>query len=373
MTRAALKWFGIIACLFCLPHFSRSQVDIFEVLVKGPRLAVLPFMNLADAPEATPEIMEQVRTELQGLSIELADPDVTASILRKYRIRNTAELTARQMQLLSEELVVGYLLVGSIDRYWQSETSAEVALSARLLYVPSVSIEWSASATVHTDDVITPLEIGRVEQAENLTRRAVVKLLTEFRKHRFKRKQPVHSIRTRNKKPPSSQPCRRILTLTFANDTETRFAGHIVSNQVLSALYRFGFETVDPGRVREVMLAKREFLRGEISSALLSEFKGELGADFILTGTVSRYTTSSSHNLDDPSVAFEARLVDVQQGEVVWAGTFAREGKDSAWLFDLGHVHGLASLSNLMARKLAKSIPAVRSRSNKSEPEPPDS
>ena len=361
--RSTLIGLGLALCLFVLPSSSRSQVDLFEVLVKEPRLAVLPFMNLADVPEVTPGIMEQVRAELQDLSIELADPDITAKVLRKYRIRNTAELTARQVQLLSEELVVGYLLVGSIDRYWQSETSAEVALSARLLYVPSVSIEWSASTAVHTDDAIAPLDIGRVGQAENLTGRAVAKLLRKFRKDPSRRKPSVVSIQTRHKKPPSSQPCRRILALEFANDTNTRFAGHIVTNQILSALHQFGFEIVDPGRVRQVMLAKREFLRGEISSALLSEFQKELGADFVLTGTVSRYTTSAAQNLDEPSVAFEARLVDAQQGEVVWAGTFSREGKDSAWLFNLGYIHGLGTLSNLMARKLVKTIPAVRSRS----------
>lgn len=338
-------------------------MDLFEVFVKEPRLAVLPFRNLSDFPEVTPEIMAQIRAELNGLSIELADSTVTADILRKYRIRNTDELTARQVQLLSEELVVGYLLVGTIDRYWQSETSAEVALSARLLYAPTVSIEWSSSATAHTDDHITPLGIGRIQHAEHLTRRALNRLFTDFRKHRSQRKQSVLSIQTRSKQSSDTLLCRKLLLLTFANDTKTKFAGHIVSNQVLSALYRFGFEVVDPGRVREVMLAKREFLRGEISSELLDEFKSELGADFVLTGTVSSYKTSlSPQNLDEPSVAFETRLVDTRNGGIVWAETFSREGKDSAWLFHLGSVHGLGALSNRMAQNLAKAIPAVRSR-----------
>jgi len=368
MIQASLRWLGIVVCLCWLPAYSQSQVDLFEVFVKEPRLAVLPFANLTDYPEVTPEVMAQIRAELQDLSIELADSNSTADILRKYRIRNTDELTARQVQLLSEELVVGYLLVGTIDRYWQSETSAEVALSARLLYAPSVSIEWSSSATAHTDDYFTPLSIGRVEHAEHLTRRAINKLFTDFRKHHSQRKRSVLSIQTRSKSPPSNPPCRRILLLPFANDTETRFAGHIFSNQVLSALYRFGFEIIDPGRVREVMLAKREFLRGEISSTLLAEFQSELGADFILTGTVSRFkTTLSPQSLDEPTVAFEARLVDTQHGGVVWAESFAREGKDSAWLFHIGSVHGLGALSNIMARKLAKAIPVVRSRSGEAK------
>jgi hypothetical protein len=173
---------------------------------------------------------------------------------------------------------------------------------------------------------------------------------------------PVQTIEIRSHGQRDTLPCNRILLLTFGNETSVRFAGHVVTNQILSALHQSGFDIVDPGRVREVMLSQREFMQGEISTKLRSKLYEELGVDFILTGTVSHYTTiRSPQMLDEPTVTFEARLIDARQGNIVWARAFAREGKDTAWILNFGHVYGLGTLSNRMARKLARAIPAIHS------------
>jgi TolB-like protein len=363
MMRTALRFSGVLLCILWFTSPAISQIDLYEAFVKSPRAAVLPFANLAEVPEVIPEIMEAVRAELQRKSIEIADPDSVATVLRKYRVRNTAELTVRQVETLSDALLVDYLIVGAVDRYQQTETSAEVALSARLLCAASVNNEWSASVAIHSDDRFALLGLGRMRQANELAKRVVTKLFRDLGRRRLSRDTSVRAIRVHGTNQQDTQPCRRVSVLAFANDSPVRFAGHIVTNQLLSALYRSGFEVVDPGRVREIMLRNGALFQGEISKELLSEFHEELGVDFVLTGTVSRYTTVRTPQLvDEPSVALEARLVDTQRGEVVWGQSFAREGKDSAWLFDVGYVHGLATLSQRTAQRVARTIPAVRSR-----------
>ena len=124
--------------------------------------------------------------------------------------------------------------------------------------------------------------------------------------------------------------CRRIAVVIMGNESATRFAGHIVTNQLLAALHRAGFTIVDPGRVRELMLDARELTQGEMSAALLARCRDELGADFLLTGSVSDYSSSRLAGFDAPSAAFEARLIDTARGDLIWARSYAREGKDSA-------------------------------------------
>ena len=346
MMKTAWRWASTALCIFLLTSTAASQ----EV----------------DIPEVTPDIMEIIRTELTRKSIELADPVAVSQVLRKYRVRNTSELSVHQVQILSKELVVGYLVVGSIDRYLQTETSAEVALSARILSAPSIHIEWSASVALHTDEAFAPLGIGRIPQVERLTHRAVMKLLKDVRLQMSPKRRQVYQIRIRNKSHQETPPCQRLLLLPFGNETPTRFAGRIVTQQMLSALHRAGFEIIEPGRVREEMLSKHDYMRGETSVELRSGFLEDLGADFILTGTVSRFVTvRTPQMLDEPSAAFEVRLVDVRKGEIVWAEILECEGEKSPWPFKLGYIHGLGTLSNRMVKKIVRKLPAVRSRRNK--------
>jgi TolB-like protein len=349
---------------------SQAQPALYNVFVKASRVAVLPFANNAGQSEAIPWVMHEVRRELAGKSVELADSETVANVLRKHRIRNTSELTVDQVQALSDELQVSYLVVGSLDEYRQTEKAGEIALSARLLHVPMVTMEWSASASRHTDDRIMPLDIARQSDVRKLTRGTVRQLFSTFRYRRSESARQVESIRLAGADKDHEYPCRKIIVQTFANETERENAGQVVTNQVLSALFRAGFEVIDLGRVRELMLSCNDLTQGESSHEILHKCWNELDADFILTGTVSEYHVgTNADGLDEPAVAFEARLVDTESGNVVWGTSLARHGTDSAVLFGVGSVHGLGKLSNDLSRKLVAEIPAV---TRKLHPEPAD-
>jgi TolB-like protein len=357
--RRALRHVVVVVCLFWLAAASFASADL-SLVMRSSRVAVMPFGNLSEAPEASRSVMSLVRQRLEARSVELADSAALMAVLRKYRVRNTTELSATDAQSVAEEVSVRYLLLGSIDRYTETDSSAEVALSARLLDVATSNVVWAGSATEYGDPRVRLLGVG-AHHPLTLAQYAADDLLKDFRLGRPQNSPIVQAVRLRGEDP-LERPCHKVMLVTFGNESETNFAGNIVANEVLTALLHRGFSLVDPGRVREMMLGSKDLVQGEISRELLVKCGRDLGADFVLTGTVSRFESQRGQLFEEPAVAFEARLIDTKKGDVVWAKMYSRDGKDSAWLFNIGYVHGLADLSRRMCRQLVWDLPVIRSR-----------
>jgi TolB-like protein len=357
--RSALYRLSLVLILLSPAYGAFAQADSARVAMSH-KVAVLPFANLAEAADIAPQIAGDIRLELKRKLVEVADSAVVAEVLRQHRIRNTFELDLGEVEAVAQACSARYLLFGSIDHYEQADSSAEVAFSARLLDVSTESIVWANSAALQLDPRSNLLGIGS-HRADRLAQRVLRKLFSSFRYSPLPKMKVVQAVRMAGKTPPE-KPCRKIMLVTFGNETETHFAGNVLANQLLTSLSKRGFALVDPGRVRETMLSAKDLMQGEISRDLLKKCCEELGADFVLTGTVSRFETVRMQSTEAPAVAFETRLIDAQKGEIVWAKAYTREGKDSAWIFNLGCVHGLTVLSEKMSQRVAKDIPVRRAR-----------
>jgi len=349
----------VVICLVWSAADGLCDADLSTV-ARSSRVAVLPFADLAEATDAVPRVMARVRSELTGKAVELADSNVIEDALRKHRIRDTAELDLAESQAVALESSSRYLLMGSIDRCDEGDSSAEVAFSARLLDVSSACIVWANSVAIERDPRTNFLGLGS-HRMDGLVKDAVRKLFRDFRTDPPPRMNVVQALKLDGRATPEI-PCRRIMLVTFGNESETHFAGNIIANELLSALTKRGFVVIDPGRVREMMLTAKELMQGEISPDLLKKCGAELGADLLLTGTVSRFVSVRGQLYDEPAVSFEARLLDVKRGEPVWAKSYSREGKNSSWIFSWGYVHGLTQLSERMSRRLADDLPVRRGR-----------
>jgi TolB-like protein len=336
-----------------------QQVDLHEALIRSSRVGVLPFANLSGVTSASGDVLSLVRIELTRKAADVADSATTAASLRKLRIRNASELSVDEARSLARDLDVRYLLIGSVERYQQLDSAAEVAVSARLLDVATGNIVWVSAATLKQNPSTRLLGLGSKGNVSRLARSAVNSLLKDFRYSRKPGSRVVTDLRLKRKKS-EPLPCRKIALVTFGNETATNFAGNMVADQLYAALFRRGFELVDPGRVREVMVAGQDLMQGEISDTLLQKLRDDLGVDFVLTGTVSRFETNRSEFADAPVVAFEARLIDTATANLVWAKTVSREGADSAWILGIGYCHSLLELSNRLARVFAADIPVTR-------------
>jgi len=250
-----------------------------------------------------------------------------------------------------------------LDRYLQGEDGAETALVARLIYVPTGTIEWIGAAERHTRNGVHPLDLGREPAAEQLVKHTLRDLFDDFRYLRPDDQSRVESVRLLRGNLAFRQPCERIVVLPFGNESELHHAGGIVANQILSALDHAGYRVIEPGKTREAMLATGDVSSGRATAELLQYFRENLNVGLVLTGTVSEFQCGSPLSIEQiPSVAVEARLIDVLSGQVVWAKSFRSDGNDSGFLFGTGISYSAADVAGRVAARLIKAIPAYRSR-----------
>ena len=336
---AGVALFGLLA----LAAGALAQPDSIDVAARSPRVALLPFANYAETPVTLPEVMALVRTELLRNDVELVTADAISETVVMFGMRITYELGVAQIQQVTDDLSAAFLLMGSVDRYVESVQGTEIALTARLLAVPAMSIEWTATSAVHTADGFKPLEIGTIRSPKRVMRRAVRKLLDDFRFERSPRTDHVQEVRLR--------------------EHDVTHTGNVVTQRVVAALFGEGFSVIEPGRVRESMLANGDVTPGRATADLLKLCGDETGAELVLTGTVSEFEGATSMGFERvPSVAVEARLIDSRDGTVVWARTLRCDGTAGAQLFGTGTVHGLGSVTDQLAARLAKSIPVRKAR-----------
>ena len=348
----------IALILSCYASLSFGQVDIFHAFYRTSRVAVLPFLNLSGLPEATTPIMESIHLKLNNMAIETANDSVVRQILRQYRIRNTSDLSVSDMQTVANDLDVRYLLVGVIDRFALADSSAEIALSARLIDAATTEVVWAKSIAFSRDPRTRILSVGSRTDTSKVIANTTNKLLRQFNFFRPNQLRPIDTIKFGGDLS-NSVPCATMVVVAFANETGTPFAGNLISNQIFSALHRRGFNITDPGRVRELMLASRELIQGEVTKNLLSVFADGLGADLVLTGVVTEFSIVRQEPFPQPAVSFQARLIDPRHNTVVWSKHYERSAGPGTFPASLKITHGLAELSNKLAQQMATDLASL--------------
>ncbi len=350
---------GLIVFLFT-PDTAQSQAtgpSLYYVFVRSSRVALLPFVNYTESVNVGDSLMPRLRRELIGRSVELADSADIETVLRKYRIRNTVEPSIQQIQLLSDELEVSYILVGSIDYVRTDAEAIEVALAARLIYVPTVEIVWSGTASAHSDDRRLPFELGKTLDTNRLIARASMRLLQSFNYTPPSRTRRIDSIQVYLHRQEIAKPCRSILILPFSNESHAAAAGYAVQNQFVAQLMSDGYSLIEPARAQQILYETR-CGAGEISVEAVNVMRRELGADFILTGTVETYSGAFVPDWgDDPEVSMQVRLIDAAEGTIAWSQTASRRGSQGLVMFGYGATHGLNDLSRQLVRSLVHAIP----------------
>ncbi len=144
-----------------------------------------------------------------------------------------------------------------------------------------------------------------------------------------------------------TDPPKRLAVLPFENGTERRGAALIVDDLMDVALFQAGrFELVDSGEVRRALQALGLAPYGAIDLDSLGKIGEALGADAVILGRVEEYNeglrpgTSTS-----PSMALDARMLDVRTGRIVWMGYHAARGEDSQIVLEFGKIKSMVPLA----------------------------
>lgn len=127
---------------------------------------------------------------------------------------------------------------------------------------------------------------------------------------------------------PGPSAVRKVAVMPFKAPTE--LIGTSVSDLFVTELLRAGhYQMVERGQMSQV-LSEAELSLAGLSAAKAAEVGGMLGADGVIIGTVSEYTSMAQRGRTYPVVAAAARLIECGTGRIVWSVDLASRGETSS-------------------------------------------
>lgn len=141
-----------------------------------------------------------------------------------------------------------------------------------------------------------------------------------------------------------------VAVLPFENLTKFPDAGEIVAELFTTELYRINdFRIMDRNQVKRLMREKQITPPQVIDRLSAQEIGRALGVDGVLIGSVSEYwyrleRRSRKPGGEEPAVGINARLVEVESGEVIWASSHSRSSYD-VFSSDRDHLNRVAQIT----------------------------
>lgn len=149
----------------------------------------------------------------------------------------------------------------------------------------------------------------------------------------------------------------RVAVFPFNNISGRVDAGRIVTNIFVTELFNSKrFTVVEPGNVLKFMREERVNVLGEIDLIKLQLLSRRLDLDNVIVGTVFEFDDGGKGKTAVPVVSMSARMIDSDEGKIVWSAQDKKEGADFITIFGLGRVRTLTSLAQKIIRNFIYSI-----------------
>jgi TolB-like protein len=317
-----------------------------EIIQTGPmadherRIAILPFDNLTESPDAVFHIMPLIKNSLEGRGYEVVDDNITSALLCREGIRTTTYLSKRKAWLTGNTLSTNSILAGAVFSYSTGE-NPKTGISARLIDAATGHIIWADYASVTGDDFTGLLGLGTIKTIDKLAPKVIDKLFVSFN---------VNPVQT------DTESMYRVAVLPFKNSTKDRYAGMIATHLFLVHLFKHElFEPVEYGDVRKMIVDLRVRHKGELSYKNLTGISTALGAGGILTGTVEDFYEGIAKTYP-PKVAISARLLDGRKNKIMWFNARKLDGEDKITAFDRGRMRAPDIVANAVISELVKNM-----------------
>ncbi len=331
-----------------------ARSDAGTLALPDGRGLILPIQDRAGSPETTEFLDLLVRQDLSRLGSELGDGIGLRDTLRRLRVREVATSTSEELLQLSQLLEFDWLVSITLHELVR-EAIPKVTLSAQIFRPAKASLDWSGFVSVTGLDRETWLGLGRIDSADDLLRLATRLLFADFDATAPRR--PKARIRKsrggflRGEVTPESSGPVAVVPFESLVDREPFVVAELHTRAWLAALVSRGFDVVRPGAVHQVMRGQNRLLLGEVDLATATSIADEIGAEWVLSGTVETYQAGSGLQ-PRPWVAVGARLVHSRSGQIHWIDGLEQRGSDTDGLFQRGRVYSAATLSLGMAQSL---------------------
>ncbi len=334
------------------------------------RIALLPAENLTGIGAVGPDLLPRLANEFARTGVDVVFGDAVEEFLREHRFRYTGGVSSELAVAAREQLKVDALVVTSVVARVDS-TTPTVALTTRLVSTDEIPvILWIDGIALSGNDHPGPFDLGLVRRVGKLERKAASVLGRSLRQFltgsvrasacpREARFAPSVSYRS-----PEFVPDRvpiKMVVMPFANESGREAAGDVLALEFTRhVLARGEFQVLEPGYVRERLLASRVVLEGGLSSAVAEVLRSAVGVDVVLGGEVREYADAELGRA--AAARFGAVLLDGRDGRLVWSATSYHEGSEDVVLFEKGMIDRAATLACRMVSAAVAEFPTSRAR-----------
>jgi TolB-like protein len=322
-------------------------------------IAVLPVENLSGTMAPLKDIRAVLIKRLKAQGFHILDDESLEKFMARNRIRYTGGINKAVAQAFKTETEVGGVLITSLELY-SEPNPPKIALTSRLVSTgEDPVILWIDGVGLAGDDSPGILGLGLIEDPKALLEKAVGRLEGSLGKYLDRKPagENVQSVRRKFRPKVSyrsdilvSDARYTVAVAPFLNFSGRKNAGEILELQFIRSLKRSDrFEVVEPGVVRQQLLALRIITPEGISLANADALFGILNADLILTANVVEYEDYRGV-FGKPKVDFFTQLIDRKSRSIVWSSVSHNEGDDGVFFFDRGKVNTAHAMASQMTR-----------------------
>jgi TolB-like protein len=329
-------------------------------------IAVLPLKNRSQKGAPLREIRALMMEMMAARGLDMLDDEVLANFMRRHRMRYTAGLSPEMALTIGAETGSWAVLITSLDLYEEREPP-RVGLTSRLVTTEDPPrIIWMSSTAQVGDQAPGAFDMGLIPELDVVQGRVLFELTASLAGER-----PASTRKAQRRFRPAAHyaspdfpvvpdSTARVAVLPFANDSTRRYAGEILTDQLIGQLVEVGANVVEPGLVRQVMLESRQFYSEGPSVPETDLLRLHLSADVVVFGEVTRYEEKLGPQ--SAQVEFLVRAIDTETGQLIWASNSYAGGNKGVSFFGAGRVHAAQTLATEMTRALVDTVLRERAK-----------
>jgi TolB-like protein len=318
-----------------------------------PAVALMPFANYTDQPQAIEAIMPAIEKRLAQEPIRIVSHDSLRATLRKYRIRALGAIDVADIARLARDIDIRYLLLGSVDFYKEGDPP-EAGFSMRLVDISDMKIIWAVSDASNGADYAGLFGIGRIDSMP-----ALIPRLTD---EAFKSMGRIWSSTGHSNDQASDAETTAIVP--FDNISDDRYGGDIVAARLLAELVSRGVNVIEPVILANLFLENARTPRGEIDLSLLQILHSDLNVDYVITGTLYRFKAAQPGSENSrPEIELAGRCLDAARGTIVAVYDEDRAGEQTAALIRKNSYRSLGKLTGKVVENMLNSMETTRAKS----------
>jgi hypothetical protein len=255
--------------------------------------------------------------------------------LREHRVRVVGEIGRAAMEILSAATGARLAIVGSIDIY-EPVGSLEVMVSARVVDLLEGRVLTAVSAGRTVQETERAFGVGRAEEIDEIVQLVV----TDFVDQVNPALTGIVRAGQRHHK------CNLVAVVPMDDFSRRRHGAKVLENLLMAELVGRDWSIVEPGMIREALLAHQKAARGGVSYEVLRMLREETGACLVITGEVGEFSvTAAGVAASVPRLEYGVRLIDALELRLVDSIDRARDGRDAETVFELGREYSIARLA----------------------------